>query len=99
MTIVKIRCPHCKEELVVNVGIRKGSRAATATVLSNEEGKARLFKDVLDIVLDRHNGIAPLSILVLEASKNGLDHAYVQKMLNIYLNDGKLHIEGDNIMR
>ncbi|HHN81478.1 MAG TPA: hypothetical protein ENN11_02520 [Methanomicrobia archaeon] len=101
MAIVKISCPHCEDAVFIEVTEEKGTYGARlkATVLPSDKARLRLFEEVLNDVLERHNGIAPPSIVVMEGSKRGLKQEFVRKTLNSYVNTGKLHIENGNVMR
>ncbi len=73
------------------------TKKVAARSLDDSESVTKRFEEVVEAVLERHNGYAPLSIITIEASKKGLESALVKRMLNNYINSGKLRVENDNI--
>jgi len=99
--VIKLKCPGCDKEIFVEVRVTPTPKGygVDAIVLNDENTKAVKLEEVLESVLARHNGMAPLSIIVIEAYKRGLDKEYVKRMINMQLNTGKLHVENNMILR
>ena len=97
MTVIKVKCPHCEKEHFVDVDMDPRTKKVAARSLDDSESVTKRFEEVVEAVLERHNGYAPLSIITIEASKKGLESALVKRMLNNYINSGKLRVENDNI--
>ncbi len=97
MTVIKVKCPHCEKEHFVDVDMDPRTRKVTALSLDDSESVTKRFEEVVNAVLERHNGYAPISIITIEASKKGLESALVKRMLNNYINSGKLRVENDTI--
>ena len=97
MTVIKVKCPHCEKEHFVDVDMDPRTRKVTAVSLDDSESVTKRFEEVVNAVLERHNGYAPISIITIEASKKGLESALVKRMLNNYINSGKLRVENDTI--
>lgn len=97
MTVIRVKCPHCEKEHFVEVDCNPRTGKVAARSLDDSESVTKRFEEVVESVLERHNGYAPISIITIEASKRGLESATVRRLLNSHINSGKLRVENDYI--
>jgi len=97
MAVEKVRCPHCGKDHYVDVQPAGRTGKIAVVPLDDEESLTRRLVEVVESVLERHNGNAPLSIISIEASRRGIPSADIRRLLKAFVADGRYRVDRDTL--